>query len=210
MLDGPLERPTVLEDLLLILPYFRTCACGVLRSYYVIYVYYGTYDLTWYAYYGWIWTITEADFGVFCASAPALKIFFSHYFHVKNPSYGSRGYKISGSGGKSSGYTKGSFVNSLRTFGASEQQDDGAPDGTFGSAVPLDRIHVKTGMDIVVENRGEAHGRRSDSSEQNLTIEPIMPLSTFANTSQWGSMTTCGRGSANIFGEHRHIERQSV
>lgn len=38
-----------------------------------------TYDVTWYAYYGWIWTVIEVDLGVVCASAPALRIFFRHW-----------------------------------------------------------------------------------------------------------------------------------
>ncbi|KAF2466473.1 uncharacterized protein BDR25DRAFT_269074, partial [Lindgomyces ingoldianus] len=56
-----------------------TCVCGVMRTYYAIYVYYYTYDITWIAHHGWIWTALEADLGVICASAPALKVFFRRY-----------------------------------------------------------------------------------------------------------------------------------
>ncbi|KZM24673.1 hypothetical protein ST47_g4191 [Ascochyta rabiei] len=60
-----------------------TCICGILRTYFATYVYYYTYDITWYAYYGWIWTALEADLAVICASAPALKMFFRRYFNMK-------------------------------------------------------------------------------------------------------------------------------
>lgn len=33
-----------------------TCVCGIMRTYYATYVYYFTYDITWVAYHGWIWT----------------------------------------------------------------------------------------------------------------------------------------------------------
>ena len=32
-----------------------------MRTYYAIYVYFFTYDITWYAYYGWVWTAIESD-----------------------------------------------------------------------------------------------------------------------------------------------------
>ncbi|KAJ4402659.1 hypothetical protein N0V91_007033 [Didymella pomorum] len=79
---------------------FSTCVCGILRTYYATYVYYYTYDITWYAYYGWIWTALEADLAVICASAPALKIFFRRYF---NMSTSRSGYGHSGYGKASSG-----------------------------------------------------------------------------------------------------------
>ncbi|KAH7357490.1 hypothetical protein BKA66DRAFT_500989, partial [Pyrenochaeta sp. MPI-SDFR-AT-0127] len=59
-----------------------TCVCGIMRTYYAIYIYYCTYDITWYAFYAWIWTALEADLGIMCASAPALKVFFRRYFSL--------------------------------------------------------------------------------------------------------------------------------
>ncbi|KAH7067848.1 hypothetical protein FB567DRAFT_411952, partial [Paraphoma chrysanthemicola] len=59
-----------------------TCVCGIMRTYYAIYIYYGTYDITWYAFYAWIWTALEANLGVICASAPALKVFLRRHFNV--------------------------------------------------------------------------------------------------------------------------------
>ncbi|KAF2741723.1 hypothetical protein M011DRAFT_318559 [Sporormia fimetaria CBS 119925] len=57
------------------------CICGAMRTYYAIYVYHYTYDITWWAFHGWIWTALEADLGIICASAPALKVFFRRYFN---------------------------------------------------------------------------------------------------------------------------------
>ncbi|KAF1914747.1 hypothetical protein BDU57DRAFT_453234 [Ampelomyces quisqualis] len=65
-----------------------TCVCGILRTYYATYVYFYTYDITWHAYHGWIWTALEADIGVMCASAPALKVFFKRYFTSSTMSNG--------------------------------------------------------------------------------------------------------------------------
>lgn len=57
------------------------CLCGVMRTYYAIYVYYYTYDITWWAHDGWVWTALEAQLGIICASAPALKVFLRRYFN---------------------------------------------------------------------------------------------------------------------------------
>lgn len=57
------------------------CLCGILRTYYAIYVYYYTYDITWWAHEGWVWTALEAELGIICACAPALKIFLRRYFN---------------------------------------------------------------------------------------------------------------------------------
>ncbi|KAF2837819.1 integral membrane protein, partial [Patellaria atrata CBS 101060] len=55
---------------------FLTCIAGALRMYYIHRVYYETYDITWAAEEGWLWTMIESHLGIICASAPALKIFF--------------------------------------------------------------------------------------------------------------------------------------
>lgn len=57
-----------------------TCVCCIMRTYYAVYIYYYTYDITWYAFEAWTWTALEADLGVMCASAPALRVFFRRYF----------------------------------------------------------------------------------------------------------------------------------
>ncbi|KAF2120322.1 hypothetical protein BDV96DRAFT_567058 [Lophiotrema nucula] len=130
-----------------------TCVCGILRMYYAIYVYYYTYDITWYAFYGWIWTALEADLGVICASAPALKVFFHRYFNL--------------SGNRSTnGYSNG------------KKASNGQPStesGKWKSAsypVPMDRIKVSTGLNVTVEDRDETGSQWSDASTRELTALP--------------------------------------
>lgn len=57
----------------------RTCAVGVLRIHFAHRVYYyvksndPTYDITWESLGGWVSTCVEANLGIMCASAPALR-----------------------------------------------------------------------------------------------------------------------------------------
>ena len=151
----------------------RTCICGILRTYYAIYVYYYTYDITWYAFYGWVWTNLEADLAVICASAPALKIFFKRYFTtaVDNSAYLSYGRART----PGLGYGK-------RSRGTTTSGSKGGS-GTWGTApVPLLQIHVKKGMDIIVEDRERRVSRGSDSSTRNLTALPVQSPNERPNT----------------------------
>ncbi|QDS77437.1 hypothetical protein FKW77_006708 [Venturia effusa] len=75
--------------------------CGIVRLFFVIKIYYRTYDMTWESYWAWVWLVAEANFAVICASAPALKTFFQHTFEgVTMPTCGhKRSYSdIEGSG----------------------------------------------------------------------------------------------------------------
>jgi hypothetical protein len=47
---------------------------GIMRNYWVHYVVYETYDVTWEGFYLWIWTAVEVNLGVICGCVPALKI----------------------------------------------------------------------------------------------------------------------------------------
>jgi hypothetical protein len=60
--------------LLSVLTFYSICVCGVLRIVSTVPIYYETYDMTWFAYEGWIWFAVECHLAVICASAPALKI----------------------------------------------------------------------------------------------------------------------------------------
>ncbi|KAH9885327.1 hypothetical protein F4778DRAFT_787260 [Xylariomycetidae sp. FL2044] len=46
---------------------------GCLRTYWVHYVEFETYDVTWEGFYLWIWAAVEANLGVICGCAPVLK-----------------------------------------------------------------------------------------------------------------------------------------
>lgn len=141
-----------------------SCVCGILRSYYAAYVYYRTYDITWYAYHGWVWTALEADFGVMCASAPALKVFFKRYFNLSNIT----------SAGSKSGTNQRSIPLSSRSRGfgvasALSKQSRGDQSGVFDDA-PFQGIKVSQGLDIQVEERDDC-SQKSFGSTRNLTAK---------------------------------------
>lgn len=46
---------------------------GSVRAYWVHYVVFDTYDVTWYGYELWIWTAVETNVGVICGCVPGLK-----------------------------------------------------------------------------------------------------------------------------------------
>ncbi|ORY16421.1 hypothetical protein BCR34DRAFT_106096 [Clohesyomyces aquaticus] len=142
-----------------------TCVCGILRTYYAIYVYYRTYDITWYANVGWVWTAVEADLGVICASAPALKVFFRRYFNLsanRSAAYGTGRKTPTWSKQKDSHASPWSTSHSITT----------STRGDNITAVPLDRIHVSTGMGVTVEDRDDALSQRSFASTRELTALP--------------------------------------
>lgn len=167
-----------------------------MRTYYAIYVYYYTYDITWYAYYGWIWTALEADLGVICASAPALKVFFKRYFNLT--------MNRSGASGSNSNGRKTPKVSPGNSFGTGNLEDTKwEPD-----PVPLDRIQVRTGTDVIVEDRDDVVSQGSNSSTRNLTALPSPPVDDHSSSSEWiGSRTVCSafrpgsRGSRKQSGE---------
>ncbi|KAL5433010.1 hypothetical protein PMIN07_011401 [Paraphaeosphaeria minitans] len=142
-----------------------TCVCGVMRAYYAVSVYFTTYDVTWYAWYGWVWTALEAQLGVICACAPALKGFFMRYFNFSTVrsntyGYGTRGQNLSG---RATGYGKLSVGNSLSTSSHAEQP------------VPLNRIKVSITTNIV-EDRDDTVSVESTESTRHLTALPTTTL----------------------------------
>ncbi|KAF2177469.1 hypothetical protein K469DRAFT_603311 [Zopfia rhizophila CBS 207.26] len=158
-----------------------TCVCGIMRTYYAIYIYNYTYDITWYAFYGWIWTALEADLGVICASAPALKVFFRRYFNFPANRSGN-----SGSGGrKTSAYNKARLWNPAgkSNMGSGRRETD---------IVPMDAIKVSTRHLVTIEDRDEVLSQASDKSTRNLTALPSAHLMDKSEPSQWvGCRTVC-------------------
>lgn len=47
---------------------------GIMRNYWVHYVVYDTYDVTWEGFSLWIWTAVEVNLGVICGCVPSLKV----------------------------------------------------------------------------------------------------------------------------------------
>jgi hypothetical protein len=151
-----------------------TCVCGILRTYYATYVYYYTYDITWYAYYGWVYTVLEAQLGLISASAPAIKVFFRRYFAIASSR---AGYSRSGSGKTSSGPSSRSHAYAMATqplSGATAGRPQIIGGGPHDSAVPLEGIQISRGLDISVEDRDDI-SQRSYASTRNLTALPNRP-----------------------------------
>jgi hypothetical protein len=163
-----------------------TTVCGIMRLYYSTYVYYCklktkrswfakltgtivTYDVTWYAYYGWIWTVLEADLGLICASAPALRVFFRH----------SLGLMSSRTGNSRTGPNKtpvGVLSNRADRSGPLVKSNRSDNAQTYGDNIYLDSIVVERGLSSQVHDRDDA-SQKSDSSTKNLTTIIHGPLS---------------------------------
>ncbi|KAL6707500.1 hypothetical protein ACN47E_004070 [Coniothyrium glycines] len=167
-----------------------TCVCGIMRTYYATYVYNYTYDITWYAYYGWVWTALEAQLGVVCASAPAIKVFFKRYF--SNPA-SRNGYPGSASNKTPLGSAPRSQSYQMQTPQASHmsksrsQVVSGRP---RDPTVPLECIKVSHGLDIAVDERDDA-SQKSYASTRNLTALPTQDP--FGRKAGWyeGCRTVC-------------------
>ncbi|KAF2622507.1 hypothetical protein BU25DRAFT_209873 [Macroventuria anomochaeta] len=186
-----------------------TCVCGILRTYYATYVYYYTYDITWYAYYGWIWTALEADLAVICASAPALKIFFRCYFSL---TISRSDYAKSGSGSRKTSAPLSSTAKSRgkgSTFSASRI----TAGGTYDDEVPMNSIKVSQGLDVHIDERDDV-SQKSFASTGNLTALPMPQESGWQGPSQWiqGCRTVCAalrpssRGSSQTRSFERDVE----
>jgi hypothetical protein len=176
----------------------RTCICGVLRAYYAISVYYSTYDITWYAWYGWVWTALEAQLAVICACAPALKGFFKRYFSVNSTRSGAYGYGTGqpSSSGRVPGYGKLSPGNSLATTSNAEG-------GRWESEpVPLNRIKVSTTTNII-EDRDESASIASTESTSNLTALPFTTLPLPAHHNERGSTPSIWNGNRTVITAYR-------
>ncbi|XP_014556395.1 hypothetical protein COCVIDRAFT_99992 [Bipolaris victoriae FI3] len=146
-----------------------TTICGIMRLYYAIYLYYFTYDATWYAYYGWIWTVLEADLGLICASAPTLRVFFRHSLgstssHTSDPR--------SGANNPSSGVLSNKATHSrpITWNGGSKDVE------SEGENIYLDSIKVERGLSSRIDARDDA-SQKSDSSTRNLTTIIHGPMS---------------------------------
>lgn len=83
---------------------YGVVAVGTLRSYYSWQIFFETYDVTWYTWHIWNWTLLEVHVGAMCANAPALKMFFRQFLRIKTSS--------SGPGSESKSHTKSSDTRS--------------------------------------------------------------------------------------------------
>lgn len=95
---------------------YGVVAIGALRSYYSWQIFYETYDVTWVAWFTWIWTFLEIHMGAFCANAPALKVFFKQVLQIKTSSAVSKSGGSNNSGSKRSANKPTSASLSTSTY----------------------------------------------------------------------------------------------
>ncbi|USP74152.1 hypothetical protein yc1106_01426 [Curvularia clavata] len=143
-----------------------TTVCGIMRTYYLVFVYHYTYDVTWYGYYGWTWTAIEADLGVICASVPALRVYFRHRL-------GSTAAHTSNS---RSNNQNGPKTLSNQGYGSrSAKSNKNADVEANGDHMSLQSIVIKRDLSSSIRERDDA-SQKSDSSTRNLTTIIHGPL----------------------------------
>lgn len=167
------------------------------------------YDITWIAYYGWIWTALEADLAVICASAPALKVFFRRYFSITTTRYG---YAKSTGDSRRTPVPLSSTAKS-RGKGLVSSASHITAGGTYDNEVPMNGIKVSQGLDVHVDE-GDSISQKSYNSTRNLTALPMPQESGWHGSNQWiqGCRTVCAalrpssRGSSQTRTRERDIE----
>ena len=180
-----------------------TFICGILRTFYATRVYYFSYDITWTAYHGWVWTALEADFAVICASAPALKVFFRRYFSSitsrtetsnKTPIEMSRARAIAPQ-------VQSGTSTSIAQVGASNWPNDG---------LPFDGIKVSQGLEVLVEDNVS---QKSFASTKNLTALPTPRKAGWLGPQDWTFRIVCAalrsgsRGTSRTRSLDKDVER---
>lgn len=131
-----------------------------------------TYDITWIAYYGWIWTNLEAQLAVICASAPSLKVFFNRYFtqHTSRD-----GYTGNISRGKTpevaSKLASNAFLSKHSQFSSHKSQIRGG-DATPSEEIPLEGIHVNHKLQISIEERDDSSHKSFESTKALTELPP--------------------------------------
>ncbi|RYN53376.1 hypothetical protein AA0114_g4435 [Alternaria tenuissima] len=167
-----------------------TCICGILRTFYATKLYYFTYDITWTAYSGWVWTTLEAQLAVICASVPSLKVFFIRYFGTDTTR---AGYSQTGTPSKSFGPS--SKTRSVGFDAKTSQHSAQRSQCTAGSIrddVPLEGIHINHKLDVKVEERDDC-SQVSFASTKALTALPMPTQPGWRGRADWvdGCRTVC-------------------
>jgi hypothetical protein len=89
-------------------------ALGSIRAYYSWQTYYSTYDVTWSTWKVLLTSMLELHIGAFCANAPAVTVFFKHFFHCRLAPQGTQSKTPKNTGQK---YNNGKhFYSSTSTF----------------------------------------------------------------------------------------------
>ncbi|CAN9350736.1 unnamed protein product [Alternaria alternata] len=155
-----------------------------------IYWVYVTYDITWTAYSGWVWTTLEAQLAVICASVPSLKVFFIRYFGTDTTR---AGYSQTGTPSKSFGpSSKPRSVGFGAKISQHSAQRSQCTAGSIRDDVPLDGIHINHKLDVKVEERDDC-SQVSFASTKALTALPMPTQPGWRGRADWvdGCRTVC-------------------
>lgn len=159
-----------------------TFICGLMRTFYATKLYYFSYDTSWIAYDGWVWTTLEAHLAVICASAPSLKVFFSRYFSQRTSP---TAYSISDSRGKTPDI-KSTSQASPKTVQASVQRlhiRRGGRGDPPEDDIAMDGIHVDYKLHVRYES--DAASQKSDTSTRGLTSLPLHQPPAWRDRLEW-------------------------
>lgn len=149
-----------------------------------------TYDITWAAYSGWVWTTLEAQLAVICASVPSLKVFFIRYFGTDTTR---AGYSQTGTPSKSFGpLSKPRSVGFDAKISQHSAQRSQCTAGSIRDDVPLDGIHINHKLDVKVEERDDC-SQVSFASTKALTALPMPTQPGWRGRADWvdGCRTVC-------------------
>jgi hypothetical protein len=117
---------------------YLVCIVAGVRSYFVWRTFNSPlYDSTWESWPAWLLCVLEVQLGAIVASAPALKVFLSHYFRVAASMYG--------------GSSRGGTENSTKKGGTWWKSASSGSEGSRGTMVS------KPGRDGYIREPGHAH-----------------------------------------------------
>ncbi|KAI4646261.1 uncharacterized protein J4E78_009182 [Alternaria triticimaculans] len=140
---------------------YGVVALGAVRAYYSWYTFYGTYDVTWHTWNLFLTCMLELYIGCLCANAPAMKVFFKHFFQEKLSQRSKTRTPAGTDDRQDSAHTKSK--NSWRKFGASitggswANSTKGYYDSHLGTTVdPHGGVHVHKEVQVTMSPTSSA------------------------------------------------------
>ena len=138
---------------------------AVLRIYVIYRIFWVTYDVTWEAWNVWLLTELELLIAACCASVPALRIFFRHYFTETTVSSGARRRRSSAKISLLRSWVS-SKLSLYNSRGSSNNPD------TVSGDVQLSSIATVDTVDTVEEVFGKDDAKRQGYSRKDSAIPP--------------------------------------
>jgi hypothetical protein len=193
---------------------YGVVALGALRSYYSWHAFYNTYDVTWATWDLLMTALLELHIGCLCANAPALKVFFKHFFQekltsrsrTKTPVDSKDGGVTPSCSSKPSKSSKSSVWSKLTLLLDTQSQSGtrstkGYLDSHAGTAVdPHGGVHVQKGLQVQhspTNCQPEIHVERPISA---MTTDNIVDH--YYDDIELGLYTTRNSGTSSAYSPH--------